>query len=111
MSLFIRKLVIPALALFPEYLQPCVDVNPDLEMLVSFALIAKIVKKLVSHVMHFFKSTIKGIVLLYKWINVKNRDIKLEFNLGRFRLFKTQFQPMYSIDTFSENDFSGKSLR
>lgn len=45
MSLFIRKLVIPALALFPEYLQPCVDVNPDLEMLVSFALIAKIVKK------------------------------------------------------------------
>lgn len=46
MSLFIRKLVIPALALFPEYLQPCVDVNPDLEMLVSFALIAKIVKKI-----------------------------------------------------------------
>lgn len=45
MSLFIKKLVIPALALFPEYLQPCVDVNPDLEMLVSFALIAKIVKK------------------------------------------------------------------
>lgn len=45
MSLFTRKLVIPALALFPEYLQPCVDVNPDLEMLVSFALIAKIVKK------------------------------------------------------------------
>lgn len=45
MSLFIRKLVIPALALFPEYLQPCVDVNPDSEMLVSFALIAKIVKK------------------------------------------------------------------
>lgn len=45
LSLFIWKLVIPALALFPEYLQPCVDVNPDLEMLVSFALIAKIVKK------------------------------------------------------------------
>lgn len=54
MSLFIRKLVIPALALFPEYLQPCVDVNPDLEMLVSFALIAKIVKKKISKTLSTF---------------------------------------------------------
>lgn len=56
MSLFIEKLTIPALALFPEYLQPCVDVNPDVDLpsvLVFCDLIPRIAKIFFKPLAHF----------------------------------------------------------